>query len=474
MAMSLVHRQPLNAVRNVGGLWWTSSMTATRLEPSPYTPGVDVLPEHPDVERLERMLEELAAITGDPGSSAPLADAHRIDQLRRLEQIKAAAAAAQARIAVQFEASQLAQQDEKGIDRRMRGRGIADQVAMARGSAASQGARHLGFAKAMVEMPHTMALLTRGAVDEWTATLLVRETAILTFEDRQLVDERLCAMSVDTATGEVSPPYVLDLTPRRVESAARALACELDSEAAVRRAAKARADRRITIRPAPDTMTYLTTLLPVEQGVACWANLSASAKTAKAAGDERTESQIMADLVVQRLTGQTTAAAVPAEVQLVMTPATLAGISERPARMGDCVVPAGTAREFVRRSDARRSLRRLDTDPTTGAVVQVGQRRRLFTGADARFLDLRDQRCRHPRCDAPIADRDHIVPVAAGGPHTRTNGQGLCEAHNLVKEVPDWRSRVTDPRAGSHTVEIMTPTGHTYRSHAPPGLPPPA
>ncbi|HEX5860213.1 MAG TPA: hypothetical protein VFY58_00125, partial [Nocardioides sp.] len=427
----------------------------------------------PDVERLQVMLDAVSELQGDPGETGVIVDGHRVEMLRLLEEIKGALAAAQARLAVQFEASQLAQQDARGIDRRMRGRGISDQVALARGSAASRGARHLGFAKAMVEMPHTMALLSKGAVDEWTATLLVRETAILALEDRQLVDERLCAMSVDTSTGAISQPRVLDLTPRRVEAAARALACELDPEAAVRRAARARSDRRVTVRPAPDTMTYVTALVSVEQGVACWANLSRSARTTKAAGDQRTESQIMADLFVERLTGQATAGAVPAEIQLVMTPETLSGSSERPARLGDSVVPAGTARELARRRDADRSVRRVDTDPTTGAVVGVGRRRRLFTGTDARFLELRDQRCRHPRCDSPIADHDHVVPFVAGGPRSRANGQGLCEAHNLVKEIPGWRSRVTDPRPGSHTVEVTTPTGHTYRSQAPPGLPPP-
>ena len=42
-----------------------------------------------------------------------------------------------------------------------------------------------------------------------------------------------------------------------------------------------------------------------------------AAKAEKAAGDDRTESQIMADLFVQRVTGQATAEAVPAEIQLV-------------------------------------------------------------------------------------------------------------------------------------------------------------
>jgi len=441
-------------------------MTTSQLE----TLGVHPVFEHAGTERLARLREELAAITGDPERSDPMSDVHRIDQLRLLEEIKAAAASAQAAITVAFERSQLARQDAAGVRRDQRG--IGDQVALARGCPASQGARHLGFAKAMAEMPHTFALLSDGHVDEWTATLLVRETATLTLEDRQCVDERLCAMTVDTATGAVSDPLVLGWTPRRVARAARALAAELDPEAAVRRSAKAEGDRRVSIRPAPDTMAYVTGLLPVAQGVAVWASLKAAARAGKAAGDERSESQLMADLFVQRLTGQATASAVPVEIQLVMTPVSLLGTSDRPARIGDCVVPAQTARDLARRTDAPRWLRRLFIDPVSGVATASDPSRRRFNSEDARFLDLRDQTCRHPRCDGDIADHDHVVRVTDDGETTRANGQGLCEAHNMVKEMPGWSSRVLDPRPERHAVEIRTPTGHTYRSNAPPALPP--
>jgi hypothetical protein len=220
-------------------------------------------------------------------------------------------------------------------------------------------------------------------------------------------------------------------------------------------------------------MTYLTALLPVAQGVAAWASLRAAARAAKAGGDERTESQLMADLAVQRLTGQATADAVPAEIQLVMTPDTLLGSSERPARIGECVLPAQTARDLAARTDAPRWLRRLFTDPVTGVVTTIDPRRRRFSNHDARYLETRDQHCRHPGCHGAIADLDHVIRHTAGGPTTRTNGQGLCEAHNLVKELPGWTTHVTDRRPGHHTVATTTPTGHTYRSHAPPGLPPP-
>lgn len=47
----------------------------------------------------------------------------------------------------------------------------------------------------------------------------------------------------------------------------------------------------------------MTRLLPVAQGVAVWVGLKAAARAGKAAGDQRSESQLMADLFVERLTG---------------------------------------------------------------------------------------------------------------------------------------------------------------------------
>ncbi|HKS02005.1 MAG TPA: HNH endonuclease, partial [Arthrobacter sp.] len=74
--------------------------------------------------------------------------------------------------------------------------------------------------------------------------------------------------------------------------------------------------------------------------------------------------------------------------------------------------------------------------------------------------------CRTPYCDAPIRHHDHIVPWHDDGPTSLANGAGLCEACNHTKEQPGWK---THPRPGPrHTIEVTTPTGHTYSSTAPP------
>jgi Domain of unknown function (DUF222) len=451
-----------------------STSLSMQEQPAPglFHAGVHPVMPDPVTERLESVLTELGSVDGSGAS-----DASRIDHLRLLEQTKAATAAAQARITVAFEDSQRAVQEAAGVRARDRGRGIGDQVAMARGTASNQGGRHLGFARAIVtEMPHTHALLSSGDISEWVATILVRETAVLNVEDRRLVDERLCAMTLDPATGELHPPFVLGLSPRRVVGAAFALAAELDPEAVVRRAGKAAHQRRVTCRPAPDTMASLNALLPVAQGVACWASLDRSARAAKAAGDPRSLDQLRADLLVERLTGQATADAVPVEVGVVMGEGTVTGESERPGRTADgTVVPADLCRALIRHahlSGAGVSARRIEVDPATGQVTGVGRKRRFHRGGDRLTIRHRDQTCRLPGCSGPIQHIDHADRHADGGETSRGNGQGLCEAHNYVKEMPGWTTRVVDDRPGRHTIEVTTPTGHTYRSNAPPGLPP--
>jgi len=70
-------------------------------------------------------------------------------------------------------------------------------------------------------------------------------------------------------------------------------------------------ERRVSLRPAPDAMTRLTALLPVAQGVAGYAALSRHADTNIATGDARGRGQVMADTLVERVTGQSTAEQVP-------------------------------------------------------------------------------------------------------------------------------------------------------------------
>ena len=130
-------------------------------------------------------------------------------------------------------------------------------------------------------------------------------------------------------------PTLGDLSTRQVAAEARKLAYQLDPHSVVARIGKAEADRNVTIRPAPDCMTRVSALLPVADGVAAYAALTQAADTARAAGDERSRNQIMADTLVARVTGKEEAGEIEVEVQLVITDDALFGASDTPARMSD-------------------------------------------------------------------------------------------------------------------------------------------
>jgi hypothetical protein len=174
---------------------------------------------------------------GGDGSGAGL-----IDQLRDLEDLKSAAAALQARIAVAFDADQRRAQAAAGVPADERGKGVAAQIALARRESPARGSRLLGLARALVtEMPRTLAALHTGELNEWRATLLVKETACLSAADRCAVDDRLAA---DTGT-------FAGAGDRAVIAAARAAAYRLDPASVAHRARNAVADRRVSLRPAP-------------------------------------------------------------------------------------------------------------------------------------------------------------------------------------------------------------------------------
>ena len=75
------------------------------------------------------------------------------------------------------------------------------------------------------------------------------------------------------------PGGLAGLGDRGTETAARRIAYRLDPTAFTARSARAAAERRVSLRPAPDTMTFLTGLLPVAQGVAVHAALARDADT---------------------------------------------------------------------------------------------------------------------------------------------------------------------------------------------------
>lgn len=395
-------------------------------------------------------------LAGHRGAAvAELGDQTLIDQITALEELKAAACATQARLTVAFDESVRRAAAARGVAAAAQGHSIAAQIGLARRESPAKASRLLGLAKTLVnEMPATLDALASGKTNEWRATLMARETATLDLADRKAVDADL-------------GPRLAELGDRTTGDAARKLAYQLDPAQLVRRQARAESDRTVSIRPAPDCMSFVTALLPVAQGVAVHAALVKQTETLRAAGDTRSTGQLKADTLVARVTGTGEEASTPAEpdvsVSLVLSDSTLLGGDHTPAHLaGFGPIPAFLARQIVDRA-TNAWLRRLYTT-CDGDLVAADSRTRFFPKAVREALVARDQWCRTPWCGAPIRHADHITRHADGGLSSITNGQGLCARCNETKETHGWRTQLAPGRR--HRVVTTTPTGHTHTSTA--------
>lgn len=421
---------------------------------------------------LPPVLDALAMSLADVADGiGEMSERELLDALRACEDLKARAAAVQARLTRRLDLMVGARQEEAGIAADLRGRDLAGLVAFARRESPARGRRQVGFARALTELPCTEAALARGTLSEWRAMLIARETACLDPQTRMVVDQRLCAPDPEGG----SYPFE-GWGDRRLIAEAQKLVAVLDPAAVVGRRSRAEADRHVSLRPAPDTMAWLSVLVPAAQGVAVYAVLSRDADAARAAGDPRSRGQVMVDTLVGRVTGQAghglaEQPAVPVSVNLTVSDQTLFGGGSEPGWLdGYGPILADHAVDLVRQAaeDAIASLRRLYASPETGALSAMDSTSRAFPKNLGLLLRLRDRVCRTPYCDSAIRHDDHVTAHAAGGETSAENGQGLCEYCNYAKQGPGWTAQVVGETSSRvHQVETTLPTGHRVRSRAP-------
>ncbi|MEO7069339.1 MAG: DUF222 domain-containing protein [Nostocoides sp.] len=323
------------------------------------------------MERVDDLVAWLATTGG-----AGVDDAVRIDRIAALERAKGALAAAQVRQTVAFADSQRAAMPS-WTPERLAARSIGSQVALARRESPTRGDAHLALARALTtSLPKALAALTAGEITEGAAEGLHRAIEDLAPALRREVDARLA-----TDFGR--------LGERSLADAARRVASAVDDDASSRRVERAAVSRRVTLRTAADGMAYLTLLAPMAEATGAFRAVEAEATAqlgephvrsagksrsaafwlhdAQAAGGcradatstgdagpaatggatgsstqpastdlvrrgssagQRTRSQMMADVVVSRLTGRAIGQPVPIEIQLVMTDDALRGETE--------------------------------------------------------------------------------------------------------------------------------------------------
>ncbi|MFD2792502.1 DUF222 domain-containing protein [Promicromonospora vindobonensis] len=411
----------------------------------------------------------LPAGTDTDGPAAKQVQAEWVDLLGELEAVKNTVAAAQGRLAVALEEATRADEAVQGIRVERRGRGVSNQVGAAMQVSPHAGAAFLGTARAWVtQMPHTFDALRTGVLSSWRATLMVRETSHLTPEHRARIDEEIC--------GPAGLAELARLGTKRLVARVKALAAQLDVHACVKRNVKAVAERRVSVRPAPDLMVYLTALVPMAQGVQAYAQLKAHADATKAAGDERGVGQIMADTLIERVTGREPGKAeeVPVTINLLVSDQTLLagggepGVVPEGMSAGAGTVPAPVARNLAAHGIGADTawLRSIYVDPR-GRLLATTSTSRFHPPGLAVLLRAREQGiCGTSWCDASVRHMDHVVPHGEGGATSLANGQGLCARCNHAKQAPGWGQKATEVD-GRHAVETITPTGHTHASVAP-------
>lgn len=134
-------------------------------------------------------------------------------------------------------------------------------------------------------------------------------------------------------------------------------------------------------------------------------------------------------------------------------------------------------RDLLADPDVAMTLRRLVTDPLTGALLDLGRTTYAIPDRLRDFLVARDRSCRFPGCRQPASrcQVDHVVAWDAGGATDPANLHLLCPRHHQLKTHGGWiPSRQPDGTTSWQSPqgrEFSVPSDWSRPSHSPPASP---
>lgn len=329
----------------------------------------------------------------------------------------------------------------------------------------------------VVRYPVTFDSWAAGRIERAHATVIADEGDILTDDAARLEYERLLV------------PVAEIESAARLREIARAIAAQLNPEAAAARRAAAAGSCDVRVYDIGDGLARLIADLPAPLAFAILDRLTQQATLIKTTEDEdaapdtaegesdpattsRTLGQIRADILADTLlTGAPTAHtddprltgldAIRGTVRVTIPLATLAGAGDDPALL-DGIGPVDP--DLVRHIAATApGWDVVFTHACTGLPVAVDRYRP--SAHLKRFLRIRDERCRFPGCRrrAEHCDLDHTIDAAHGGTTSPCNLGGFCRRHHTLKHATPWTVEQTTPGHFRWT----SPTGRTYDDHAP-------
>ncbi|MFV0372633.1 DUF222 domain-containing protein [Microbacterium sp.] len=261
----------------------------------------------------------------------------------------------------------------------------------------------------------------------------------------------------------------------------------IDTETADQRAQRherALTQRRVWVEPAPDSMAWLSALVPAVEARAIHNRMTALATALTDTDDDRTIDQRRADVLCDLLIDGETASLPDAlrgirpTVAVTCPVLTLLGHPGAGPGVVDGVgpIPDAVARALAGAADG---WMRVLTHPETGTVLSVGRTLYRPPAALRRLVRWRSPRCVAPGCGMPAdrCDLDHTIAWEHGGHTAADNLAPACRGHHILKHHTRWR---IEPLGGG-TMQWTSPSGRRYLveperrtpafTPAPPGTP---
>ncbi|MDQ1589344.1 MAG: hypothetical protein QOJ77_2509, partial [Microbacteriaceae bacterium] len=284
------------------------------------------------------------------------------------------------------------------------------------------------------DLPDTLAALVAGEISYRHAQIMVDHT-------RALDTAALRALEAGAL------PFARNLTASKFERKIRSLRERANPETIRERHVRAVTDREIVFDPGQDGMAWLSAYLPAAEALGAYNRVSELAATLQCPGEERTLTQLRADvfrdLLIDGEAGDQ-ASGVTAKVFVTVPVLTLLDRDELlghelPATLdGYGPIDADTARTLAGHAS---SFIRLLTHPETGAVLSVGRDSYRVPQDLKNWLQIRDATCRFPGCSrhASRCEIDHTHDWAHDGQTRHDNLAHLCKSHHILKHKSDWQ-----------------------------------
>ncbi|UEL29734.1 HNH endonuclease signature motif containing protein [Pseudarthrobacter sp. L1SW] len=336
------------------------------------------------------------------------------------------------------------------------------------------------------ELPLTLSALQSGTISWQHAVVMVDETATLDLAgaaalETHFLDQTVPRPPAAAVIGEI-PAY-------RFKAKARTWRERHHAESIEKRHTKSVADRRVEYRPDQDGMAWLSAYLPAHQATAIWSRLTATVRKSQGPEENRTLTQLRADLYAGWLLGGNAATAtrpgtsdtgaatgdatgpgtgagnssgIGAQVLVTVPVFSLLGLTDEPAMLdGYGPIPPSMARQLVEGRAA--SFYRVLVDPRDGAPLEIGRTSYRLTKAMKKAVQLRDGRCTFPGCNNPSPDNeaDHLQAWQHGGATGISNLAQLCPKHHRLKHNTGWRPT---PATKTEPPGWTSPTGRHYKA----------